>query len=172
VNWLHALWATLVHYRFVAATVGGYRIWKKLPWWIAGMRAAISNDAEKCERARQALEAIEPRWRWPWQCPAEPSSDADSRPSQASGQHGRATQPSQQGGTAMTLLRKLAAMNRRPQPEPGPLLRPVGCECGRVFSSASACQVHRDGDRCMECHVWEGQLIQIDGVWHLRGATP
>ena len=54
--------AATAHYRVAAAiAVGAYRVWLKLPWWIAAMRASITNDEAKAERARKALDAIDPQ---------------------------------------------------------------------------------------------------------------
>jgi threonine/homoserine/homoserine lactone efflux protein len=65
---LNSVLAACGHHPLVVGVLGtAYLVWRKLPWWIAAMRAATSNDPEKAERARNAVETIKPPWRWPWQ---------------------------------------------------------------------------------------------------------
>jgi hypothetical protein len=48
-------------------------------------------------------------------------------------------------------------------------LRPRGCPlCGMTFGSAAAFTVAHDG-RCLPPGAY-GQLVEVDGVWCLRGS--
>lgn len=66
-DWLHTLVALVGHNPVFAFVIVGVFVLKRLPWLIAAFRIAITNDDAKAERARRALEAIEPRWHWIWQ---------------------------------------------------------------------------------------------------------
>jgi hypothetical protein len=47
--------------------------------------------------------------------------------------------------------------------------RPKSCGgCGRTFASRSAFTVAHDG-RCLPDHMIESALLQVSGVWVLRG---
>lgn len=72
-HWLTSMLAALGHDRNTGEIVTGtYIFWRKLPWWIAAMRAATSNDPDKQGRALKALRAIEPPpRRWPWRRSSE-----------------------------------------------------------------------------------------------------
>jgi hypothetical protein len=56
---------------------GAYLFWRRIPWWLAAMRSAVSNDSDKQARALRALRAIEPPRRWPWQRLVEPTAEPD-----------------------------------------------------------------------------------------------
>jgi hypothetical protein len=49
--------------------------------------------------------------------------------------------------------------------QPNPCRRCGGLYIGAAFT------VHRDGDRCLPGDAY-GQLVQVDGAWHLRGSEP
>jgi hypothetical protein len=67
VHWLNSVLAASGNDHTVVEIVIGVCTSLKLPWWIAAMRAAITNDDAKAERARKAMEAIKPHWHWLWQ---------------------------------------------------------------------------------------------------------
>lgn len=77
-HWLSSVLAALGHDRTTGAIITGiYIFWKRIPWWIAAMRAAISNDPAKQERTLRALCAIEPPRRRPWRRSGEPAAEPD-----------------------------------------------------------------------------------------------
>ena len=68
VHWLHEVWAPCAPYLFpLAFPFGAYKVWRKLPRWKAEWGAATTSDESALTRAIKAIEAMEPRWRWPWQ---------------------------------------------------------------------------------------------------------
>ena len=59
--------ALVGHNPVLVFIIVGLFVLKRLPGLIAAFRLAITTDDEKAERARKALEAIEPHWHWIWQ---------------------------------------------------------------------------------------------------------
>jgi len=68
VDCFHILMALAGQNRILTFLVVGFFFLRRLPWLIAAFRVAIvQGDKDKAERAREALEAIEPHWHWIWQ---------------------------------------------------------------------------------------------------------
>jgi hypothetical protein len=66
-DWTHVVVALACHNHVLTFVIVSCFVLKRLPWLIAAFRVAIARNDDKAERARKALEAIEPRWRWIWQ---------------------------------------------------------------------------------------------------------
>jgi hypothetical protein len=65
-DWTDAVTALAGH-SYVLAFVVGCLALKRLPGLIAAFRVAFARNDNEAERARKALEAIEPSWHWIWQ---------------------------------------------------------------------------------------------------------
>jgi hypothetical protein len=67
VDWNHVIVALVGHSHVLADVLVGFFILKRLPWLIAAFRVAIAKNNDEAERARNALEALDPPWHWIWQ---------------------------------------------------------------------------------------------------------
>jgi F0F1-type ATP synthase membrane subunit b/b' len=67
VDWTHVVVTLAGHSHVLVYVIVGCFVLKRLPWLIAAFRVAIARNDDEAERARKALEAIEPHWHWIWQ---------------------------------------------------------------------------------------------------------
>jgi hypothetical protein len=66
-DWTDAVAALAGHSYVLASVVVGCFALKRLPGLIAAFRVAVARNDNEAERARNALEALEPSWHWIWQ---------------------------------------------------------------------------------------------------------
>lgn len=66
-DWTHAVAALADHSHVLVSVIVGCFAVKQLPGLIAAFRVAVARNDDEAERARKALEAIEPNWHWIWQ---------------------------------------------------------------------------------------------------------
>ena len=66
-DFMHIVAGLAGHYPLVVWVIVTFFLVKQVPWLIAAFRTALAGTDDDLERARKALEAIEPRWHWIWQ---------------------------------------------------------------------------------------------------------